>query len=76
MKVNRTKIVEKDGLWGVSDAKGSNIIPCLYAAVKEVNGGFAVQNTNGLWGVCDEEGATLLPCSGRRSQCVSTTHLK
>ena len=62
MKANRTKIVEKDGLWGVSDAKGCHIIPCRYAAVKEVNGGYAVQNTDGLWGVCDEEGATLLPC--------------
>lgn len=62
--------VKKDGMWGLYDRQGQEVIPCRYDAITWFCGYFRLGQErvkkDGQWGLIDEKGNEIVPCKHER----------
>ena len=54
--------VTKDGLWGMIDKMGKEVVPCKYDMIGEFHEGLVPVMKDSLWGYVNTEGIEVSPC--------------
>lgn len=54
-------IVNKNSLYGLTDAEGTEIVPCSLASIQQCGAGFLRFKKDNSWGIMDYQGRTIIP---------------
>lgn len=64
-------VVELDGLYGVIDKNGKEIVPALYQEIKDFSEGLAVVKLNDKYGFINREGKLVIPLKYNSAESFS-----